>query len=288
MRIFRRPLWSPDEGGGGDGDGSGDGGQSGGDTSDGAPQDGKSGNDTTSEDPLKGTPFEGIKVPEKFVKDGKVQTADLIASYAELERGQFRRRDEIRSEIETQFKEERAKAAPATPGDYTAPEKFEYQGREITVIQDDPVLTYLKGVAHKYGVPQAEFDEAVKGYVAASIQAAPAWKDQAKALGGEAIADKRAARVDGFLKANLSEAAFGYFQSQPATAAGIAAIEELMTLSGHPPFIPEKGDVPNSTYTKEELRKMQNDPRYTGEGGRIDPNFVAQVRAGFRRLNATG
>lgn len=257
-------------------------------------------------DPWKGTDYEGIKVPDKFIieKDGKktVNAKELAKSYSELERAQFRRRDEIMKEVETQFNEQRRAAAPATPGDYTAAEKMKVKGQDgkemeveaikigdriVQIIPDDPALNYMREVAHKMGVPQAEFHDIVKGYVTASLSSGPKWENEAKALGGPVIAEKREARVMAFLKGNVSEDSYNVFAGMPSTAKGIMALEELMTLSGHPAFVPESGDVPGDTYTRDELKKMQSDPRYTGEGrpGGPDKEFVAKVRAGYRRLN---
>ena len=72
----------------------------------------------------------------------------------------------------------------------------------------------------------------------------------------------------------------------PATASRIKAFEEMMVLAGHPPMSLDSGDMPGETYTREQLKTMQRDPRYTGEGGQIDKVFVQTVRNGFKRLAA--
>ena len=259
-------------------------------------------------DPFKGTPFEGQKIPDKFVveKDGKkiVATDKLIKSYGELERSAMRRRDEIVADLAKGREEEMNKARPAAPGDYVAGEKIKVQGddgkerdafmlkigeRDVEIIQNDPALAFIKQVSHKYGVPQEEFNEIVKGYVMASFATGPKWSDEAKALGGDTIAEKREQRVVSFLKGNLSDENYKWFASQPSTASGIKAIEQLMELPGMPGVVPEKGDIPGEVHSREELAAMQRDPRYTGERqGGVDKQFVKQVRAGFQRLARAG
>lgn len=336
----RLPYYAPDGGGGGSGGGSDDGGQFGDlgpETVASAEQvqqattwlskeqgfdpksiEGKQPNEIwnlarTSEqaylkDPWKGTEFQGLKVPDKFVelKDGRkaVKVADIVKGYGELEQAQFRRRDEVRGEIEKQIKEERAKAAPATPGDYTpAPSKMKFKGadgaereaygyrigdRDVEVIETDPAFNFMREVAHKYGLKDEEFHGVVQGYITAALSSGPKWSEESKALGGELIAEKREGRVASFLKGNLSAENYAYFASMPSTARSIQAIEQLMTLSGHPAFVPDSHDIPGETYTRAQLAEMQRDPRYTGEGrpGGADKAFVAQVRAGFKRLAA--
>jgi len=256
------------------------------------------------DDPFKGTPYEGKKVPDKFVvdKDGKreVNQAAILDSYTELEKQQFRRREEVRAEALKEAETERLKGRPTAPGDYTVGKPTKIGDREapairigdrdIEILPDDPALNYMKGVAHKYGMPQAEFDQMVQGYIATVMSTGPKWDAEAKILGGEAIAAKREQRVDGFLKGNLSPENYAFFAGMPSTAKAIQAIEQLMTLSGHPPFVPERGDLPGETYDAAQLREMQRDPRYTGQGrpGGSDKAFVSQVRAGFARLAKTG
>ena len=252
--------------------------------------------------PFKGTPFEGHKVPAKFVKDGKVDVGNMLKGYGELETAFNRRKDDFKKEVESEFLAALKAKAPASPQDYTlSATKAKFKNadgtereaptlkigdREIELLEDHPATKFMREMAHKYGIPNEDFHGIVSGYLTANLAAGPKWSEESKALGGEALAEKREARVNGFLKANLSEENYAFFARMPSTAASIKAVEELMTLSGHPPFIPEKGDIPGEKLSLEELRQMQRDPRYTGEGpGGVDKAFVAKVRAGFRSLS---
>jgi hypothetical protein len=198
----------------------------------------------------------------------------------------MRKGSEVRSEVERQFLEERAKAAPATPGDYVVPKDFVLGDRKVTMIQDDPMLAYVREVAHQNQWTQKQFDENVRGYVARQIAGLPKWSAEAEKLGPNA--DARHSRVDGFLRGNLSETTYKTFAQMPATANLITAIEEVMELAGHPKITDDTTAIPRETLGRDELRKMQADPRYTGERGRIDPSYVARVRAGYRALSKNG
>jgi len=198
----------------------------------------------------------------------------------------MRKHSEVRAEVERSYLDARARAAPATPADYVVEKDFVLGDRKISMIQDDPMLAYVREVAHANQWTQKQFDENVRGYVARQIASLPKWSAEAEKLGPNA--DARHSRVDGFLRGNLSEATYRTFAGMPATASLITAIEEVMELAGHPKITDDTTAIPRETLGRDELRKMQADPRYTGDKGRIDPSFVARVRAGYRALNKNG
>jgi len=227
------------------------------------------------------------KVPDKFLVDGKPDYNKLVTSYGEAEKALMRKTTEVRAEVEKAFHESRAKAAPATPADYTIEDKFTLGEREISIYKDDPMMGFVRQIAHANQWTQAEFNANLRGWITQQIASLPKWKDEAAKLGPQA--DARHARVDGFLRANLSQEAYGHFARQPATAALITAFEELMQTAGHPQITNDTAAIPNETLSAQQLREMQRDPRYTGERGRaIDPAFVARVRAGYRALAKNG
>lgn len=277
------------DGGGGKGaeagDGKGDGGKAaaaGGDGGAGAGE-GRGDDDAGK----KASPDNPFKVPDKFLVNGKPDYGKLTKSYLEADKALMRKGTEVKAEVEREFHEGRARNAPATPGDYQVLEKFILGDREVTVIKDDPMMEFVKTVAHANHWTQQEFDDNIKGYVAQQIASLPKWTAEAEKLGP--LADQRHQRVDGFLRASLSQENYNTFARLPATAATIRAIEELMELSGHPKLSDDTTAIPSETLSREELRKMQGDPRYTGERGKtIDPSYVARVRAGYRALAKNG
>jgi hypothetical protein len=227
------------------------------------------------------------KVPDKFLVEGKPDYGKLTAAYGDAEKALMRKGTEVRAEVERAFHEERAKAAPATPGDYVVMDKFILGDREVTVLKDDPMMDFVRTVAHANHWTQKEFDDNLRGYVAQQIAALPKWSEQAKALGP--LADQRHQRVDGFLRSSLSAENYATFARLPATAATIKAVEELMELAGHPKLSDDTTAIPSETLSRDQLREMQRDPRYTGERGKeIEPAFVARVRAGYRALAKNG
>jgi hypothetical protein len=228
-----------------------------------------------------------LGVPDKFLdKAGRPDFAKLTKSYKEADSALMRKHSEVRAEVERSYMDERTRAAPATPADYKVEEKFVLGDRQIQMITDDPMLNYVREVAHANQWTQKQFDENVRGYVARQIAALPKWSAEAEKLGPNA--DARHARVDGFLKGNVSEQTYATFATMPATAGLITAIEEIMELAGHPKITDDTTAIPRETLGRDELKKMQGDPRYTGEKGRVDPSFVARVRAGYRALSKNG
>src|SRR5262245_22555982 len=235
----------------------------------------------------KGEDLNPYKVPDKFLADGKPDYGKLVKSYGEAEQALLRKNTEVKAEVEREWREARIAAAPATPGDYAVEEKFILGDREIVMNQADPMMQFVRQVAHANQWTQQQFNENVRGWVAQQIAAMPKWTDEAAKLG--ANADARHARVDGFLKGNLSDAAYQHFARQPATAGLITALEEVMELAGHPKITDDTTVIPKETLSREQLREMQRDPRYTGERNtRIDQSFVNRVRAGYRALAKNG
>ena len=297
MNWRHRIYFAPSDAGGGGGDG-GDkgGGGGGGGGSPGNDDGGNKGGDkgdaaaaaaAAAAASAKAGELNPHKVPDKFLTDGKPDYGKLVASYSDAEKALMRKGTEVRAEVEREFHESRAKAAPATPGDYTVEDKFILGDREITMIKDDPMLDYVRRVAHENHWSQDQFNANVRGYVAQQIANLPKWTAEAEKLGPNA--DARHARVDGFLRANLSQENYTTFAKLPATAATIKAVEELMELSGHPKLTDDTTAIPKETLSREQLKAMQNDPRYTGERGKaIEPAFVARVRAGYRALAKNG
>ena len=224
-----------------------------------------------------------VKVPDKFLVDGKPDYTKLTKSYLELEKSQFRRREEVRKEALAEAETARRANVPAAPGDYEIKSEFKVGERDIVLKTDDPMLDWMRGVAHKYGIPKGDLDEVIQGYVGQMISAQPSWSKEAEELGGNA--DARHSRVDGWLKGNLSKENYSTFAGMPATAKMIMAIEEMMTVAGSPPVSEMGATLPGERYTREELTVMMRDPKYTGVGGKIDQGYVNKVRAGFQRLN---
>jgi len=209
-------------------------------------------------------------LPEKFKSP-----EELAKSYSELERGFYQRKDDMREQVIDEINQEAMKDAPASPADYdvnfAAPEGLEY-----TVDEDDPLLGWFKGKAHEYGLSQDEFDGLINEYAQADVQRGPDWSVEAEALGE--YAEDRLTRVDGWARTSLTEEAYNVFANIPASSNMVQLFEELMELNGQPQFNMVSETEFQEVISLDDLRSMQNDPKYWKEK---DPSFIAKVRAGF-------
>ena len=209
-------------------------------------------------------------LPEKFKSP-----EELAKSYSELERGFYQRKDDMREQVIDEINQEAMKDAPASPADYdvnfSAPEGLEY-----TVDEDDPLLGWFKGKAHEYGLSQDEFDGLINEYAQADVQRGPDWNTESEALGE--YAEDRLTRVDGWARTSLTEEAYNVFANIPASSNMVQLFEELMELNGQPQFNMVSETEFQEVISLDDLRSMQNDPKYWKEK---DPSFIAKVRAGF-------
>ena len=217
-----------------------------------------------SEQPQEVTQERPDWLPEKFERP-----EELANSYHELERAFYTRKEELRNQIVGELNEEATSSAPISPADYelnfNAPEGIEY-----SVADDDPMVDWFRSTAHSYGLSQEEFD-ATRG---------PDWIVEAELLGE--YADKRLERADSWAHQHLSEDAYQVFANIPASAGMVQLFEELMELNGQPQFNMTSDTEFQEVLSKEELRAMQNDPKYWKEK---DPAFIQKVRQGFHQYS---
>ena len=213
-------------------------------------------------------------LPTKFERP-----EELANSYAELERAFYTRKEELRNQIVGELNEEATSNAPISPADYElnvqAPEGIDY-----SVADDDPMVDWFRETAHSYGLSQDEFNGLMNEYIQVDAQRGPNWTVEAEQLGE--YAEKRLERVDGWANQNLSDKAYAVFANVPASAGMVELFEELMELNGQPQF----NMVSNSEFQEQlsidDLRAMQNDPKYWKEK---DPSYIAKVRQGFAQYS---
>ena len=209
-------------------------------------------------------------LPEKFKTP-----EDLVNSYTELERGFYQRKDDLREQVIDEINQEAMKDAPASPADYEV--NFEApEGLEYTVDENDPLLGWFQGKAHEYGLSQSEFDGLINEYAQADLQRGPDWNVESETLGE--YAEDRLNRVDGWARTSLTQEAYDVFANIPASANMVHLLEELMELNGQPQFNMVSETEFQEVLSLDELRSMQNDPKYWKEK---DPAYIAKVRAGF-------
>ncbi|MAR67976.1 MAG: hypothetical protein CL833_12080 [Crocinitomicaceae bacterium] len=213
-------------------------------------------------------------LPEKFDRP-----EELANSYQELERAFYTRKEELRNQIVGELNEEATSSAPISPGDYelnfNAPEGIEY-----SVADDDPMVEWFRSTAHGYGLSQDEFDGLMNEYIQIDAMRGPDWNVESESLGE--YADKRLERVDGWATTHLSEKAYDVFANIPASAGMVELFEELMEVAGQPQFNMTSDSEFQEVLSLDDLRSMQNDPKYWKEK---DPAFIAKVRQGFNQYS---
>ena len=223
-----------------------------------------------SEQPQETTQERPDWLPQKFDRP-----EELANSYAELERAFYTRKEELRNQIVGELNEEATSNAPISPADYElqfeAPEGLEYQ-----IADDDPMLDWFRSTAHGYGLSQDEFNGLMNEYIQLDSQRGPDWNVESEQLGEYAY--KRLERVDGWASQNLSEKAYQVFANVPASAGMVELFEELMELNGQPQFNMVSESEFQEQLSLDDLRSMQNDPKYWKEK---DPAYIARVRQGF-------
>ncbi len=222
-------------------------------------------------------PFEGIKFPEKFLKDGKPDLTGFVTSYGELETN-FRAKTEdlrntVKAELETEYKKGRVEAADK----YSLPK---IEGVDEKELAENPLLKSFREDAFKAGFTDEQFGTAVKRYVETLAEEEIDMAAVNEALGENA--KQRIAAVDTWAKSFAkSDGELAQLQKIATNADGIKVLERLGGLA-------EGGDDGEQgnrepEITLEALRKMQDDPRY------YDPNkreeaWVKKVNDGYEKL----
>lgn len=221
-----------------------------------------------------------VQEPEQQAQElilGKFETQEQLASgYQELERAFHSRRDKIKDEVLNELASEHDSNVPESPGDYSMVADINGESVEIP---ETPMTGWFRDKAHQLGLDQDQFQEVALEYMQMEAMSGPAWDDEAAQLGEHA--DMRLDRVDSWAKAHLSDAAYDTFAAIPATAAMIQTFEELMELNGQPQFMAMDSNSFQEELTQDDLRSMQNDPRYWRDR---DPAFINKVQQGFKQV----
>lgn len=212
-------------------------------------------------------------VPEKFWKDGKVDLESAFKSYNELETRFTTKTEDLLKQLDA----ERRKGVPEDPAKYEVS-----LGDDAPIAKEDleahPALDWWRQTAFEAGLPPEKFSEGLNQLIGVLTQG-PDLEAEMKSLGenGEA----RIHAVSSWAQKTFSDPnEFAEIQRIGMTAGGIRILEKLMGNVG-----PSGGDeVPAPKQVSiDDLRKMQNDPRYWNPTQR-DPAFVRQVDEGFQKL----
>jgi hypothetical protein len=207
---------------------------------------------------------------------------DLAKSYRELEQRQFRRRDDLRAEIEAEIKAKGETDVPHTPQEYKFDEIELADGRRIGLDPKDPMTAWFQNTAHALRVPQGQYQSLVEQYWKIEAQRGPNWAEESKLLGNRA--EDRLDRVEKWMRGHSPQEVYDSFAGLKASAATVKMFEHLMTLAGEPSIMLDGDGAPAAERMSPQLlAQMQRDPKYWRDK---DPLFIQQVKAGWRALSS--
>jgi hypothetical protein len=182
-------------------------------------------------------------------------------------------------------KHEDLKAEVITEMRANAPESYEVnlsedlkipENVELDLTAEDPLVGWFFDFAKERGLSQEEVDSAINKYVEIELANMPDVAKEIENLGD--YGQDRLLRVHNWLETSLSDEHFAALNPLLSSSAQIEALETLMKNSTPTDF---DGDPPTPAMTLEELREMQNDPKYWREK---EPAFIQKVEAGYKRL----
>ena len=166
-----------------------------------------------------------------------------------------------------------------------APEKYEVnlseelkipENVELDFSEDDPLVSWFFGFAKENGMSQAIVDKALNDYVGIELAGMTDVTAEIEKLGDHG--QDRMLRVHNWLETKLSDEQFKAINPLLSSAAQVEALEVLMKTAGPADFEGDGGGAPLSL---DELREMQNDPRYWREK---NAPFIKTVEEGYKRL----
>lgn len=200
------------------------------------------------------------------------RTEQLAKSFNELE-GKFREKsDTIKEEI-------RAEMRADAPENYTVNLSEELkipEGVELDFSEEDPLVSWFFGFAKENGMSQDTVDKALNEYVGIEMANMTDVQAEIGKLGDHG--QDRMLRVHNWLESKLSAEQLTSLNPLLNSATQVEALEILMKQSGPSDFDADAGGAPLSL---DELRSMQNDPRYWQSK---DPAFIKKVSDGYQRL----
>jgi hypothetical protein len=272
MKYFMKLLWMfiPREGEDDGGVAGDDGSDS---SSDGA---GDSGSPADTRKPIGGDDPEAKPdwLADKFWNpDLKAPRTEILGkAYNELE-GKIRgKTDDLKAEI-------RAEMIASAPDNYKVNLSEDLKipdNVELDFSEDDPLVNWFFGFAKENGMSQELVDKALNDYVGIELAGMTDVSAEIEKLGDHG--QDRMLRVHNWLESRLSDEHFAALNPNLSTATQVEALESLMKSSGPSDFEADSG---GPALTLEELREMQNDPRYHREK---NPAFIKKVTDGYARL----
>lgn len=226
-------------------------------------------------DPAEPTP-EGQRpdwCPEKFFDpDVGVRQQQLGEAYTSLE-GKIRERED---QIIEKWKSEQTAELPEQYA-LNISESLEIPDDvEMNLSEDDPLVDLFFEHAREWGLSQEAVDNFIGRYIQREMEHIPKIDDEIAKLGD--YGKDRLQRVHNWLDKSLEAEELSSLAPMLTSATTIQALEKLMKGTSTLQF---DGEDPSPALTLDELRSMQNDPRYWQQK---DPAFIKKVEQGYQRL----
>lgn len=233
-------------------------------------------------------------LPEKFHVKGETGTFDPVESfskalhsYRDLETTLHAGKEKLRGEVEAELQAKMAEGIPDSPDGYT----FELdsqklgleEGIQISVPDDDPMLTAFREVAAAHKIPTAAFNDAVNAYMAVELKALDTINEERAKLGDDP--DGRVDRLERKLASNLPDSVYqGLVKTLPVNATLVEALE-LLTANMEDRTVPgDIGGQGTPALTRDDILEAMNDPRYLNN----DSAYHDKIQAMWRTLARSG
>lgn len=226
-------------------------------------------------------------IPEKFWDAEKKapRIEDLGKSYVELERKLHTRADDLKKQVKEEFDRDLAAKRPQSADlyDLSLPKDLQVpKGYELIVHKDDPMVKYLKETAFELGLDNSQFQKALGAHAQAIFSRLPVFEEEMQKLGENAQA--RIERVANWVKGRVSDEHYKLLEKMMDRAGAVEAFESIMEKTGEPKFAAQTGAQGSTGGVKslDELRKLQDDPRYW-DATKRDKDYVAMVQREYAR-----
>lgn len=219
-------------------------------------------------------------VPETFwnAEAKGVRVDELGKAYGQLQARFGQKNDALKAELVAELR----KDAPKTADEYViavdkslVPEGYETGDFDPA----SPLMAEARGVLHKLGATQADMDKLVAAYIGETFAKLPNLEAERVALGENAA--ERLTDVQRKLAAMVTaEDERGALLQMTATAAGVKALETLLSRLGQTGVVGLPGGAVAGVMTPAEMTAALSDPKYNNSVLGVElRERVAQARA---------
>ena len=211
-------------------------------------------------------------LPEKFWNDGKPDYENLSKSYVEAEKAIHTKKEELSTQIKTEIEEERKKALPESPDNYTLPEIPDTYNTET------PLMEGWKKYCHSNGLNQDAFNAGIDLF----INSQPQYDLEAEKNKLGENANQRIEAVSLWVNKHFGEQEKPVLEMMCSTSNGVETVEKIMNmLQNSMSQAPESSIVAGKD--RKDLEAMMKDIRYWHPTHR-DDNYVTQINNAFEKL----